>query len=142
MKRNIFTTALYLSALFSLSACEGVQPKPDEIHSANYGQKPTTERMIATVKNYMSKKLIDPYSAVYECSEPRKSWIVAGAGSEGNVNFNRTYYGYFSTCFINAKNRLGGYTGRQEYYFMIYPVNGGTALAHFDGFQSGGPVPE
>ena len=125
-----------------LAACVGMQPKPDEINSANYGPKPTTDKMVLAVKNYMATKLIDPYSAVYECSEPRKSRVLAGAGSEGNVNFNQIYYGYLSTCIINAKNRFGGYAGHKEYLFMIHPQNGGSALAHFDGFQSGGVVPE
>lgn len=119
MKMHINKSILYILTIISLAACMGMQPKPDEVNSANYGQKPTIEQMVSAVKSYMSNRLIDPYSAVYECSEPRKAWILAGAGGEGNVNFNQTYYGYLSTCLINAKNRLGGYAGGKEYSFMI-----------------------
>lgn len=142
MKMNIKKSMLCTFMVISLAACVGPQPKLDEIKLANYGEKPSTDKMILAVKSYMETRLIDPNSALYECSEPRKSWVLAGAGSEGNVNFNQIYYGYLSTCIINAKNRFGGYAGRKEYFFMIYPQNAGSALAHFDGFQSGAFVPE
>jgi hypothetical protein len=139
---NIKKSILCILPAISLAACVGTHPKLNEINSANYGQKPTTDKMILAVKNYMATRLIDPNSAVYECNEPRKSWVLAGAGREGNVNLNQMYYGYLSNCIINSKNRFGGYAGRKEYFFMIYPQNGGSALAHFDGFQSGAFVPE
>jgi len=127
---------------FVLAGCLTANPpKPDEIRAANYGTKPSTTEMVSAVKNHMSKQLIDPYSAVYACSNPTKAWVTGGSGSEGNVQFNKTYYGYLSTCTINAKNKLGGYTGSKEYDFMIYVQNGERYLAHFDGYGAAGQVP-
>lgn len=134
MKCFLNNVLMFFTVLM-LAAC-ATPPKPEEIKSADYGEKPSTNDMVSAAKNYMSKSLYDPYSAVYSCSKPVKSWITAGAGKEGNVEFNRTYFGYSSACTINAKNRFGGYTGNQEYLFMIYGKgNGKYYFAHFDGYQ-------
>lgn len=132
--------ALLLTTIALAGCLTANPPKPEEVSAAEYGTKPSTTEMVSAVKNYMSKRLIDPYSAVYECSTPSKSWVIGGSGSEGNVEFNRTYFGYFSNCTINAKNKLGGYTGSKEYYFMIYTRNGERYLAHFDGYGAAGAV--
>ncbi|MDP1658911.1 MAG: hypothetical protein Q8L73_06115 [Methylotenera sp.] len=131
-----------IGLFISLTACATAEPKPSDIQSASYGPKPSKEYMVSAVENYMSKRLIDPSSATYECTNPKKSWLVGGVGSEGNVNHGQVYYGYYSVCMINAKNKFGGYTGAKENHFMIYQHNGSPALGHFDGFESGGPVPE
>ena len=116
---RFFNTVLMFFVVLLLTACQTPPPKPEVIKSANYGMKPSKEQMVAAAKQYMSKRLFDPYSAMYSCSTPVKSWITAGAGSEGNVQYNKTYFGYSSACTINARNRLGGYTGDEEYLFMI-----------------------
>lgn len=129
----------FLSAF--LAGCLTVNPpKPEEIQAANYGTGPSHSEMVSAVKNYMSKRLIDPYSAVIECSSLAKGWVIGGSGSQGNVQYGKTYYGYRSLCTINAKNRLGGYTGAKEYLFMIYELNGERHLAHFDGWEGSGNV--
>jgi hypothetical protein len=109
---------------------------------ANYGPRPTTSQMLSMVKERMSKSLIDPYSAVYQCAAPVKAWVIAGNSSQGNVQPGRTYYGWLSTCTINAKNRLGAYVGAEEHDFMIVDVNGTPRLAHFAGYQAAGEVLE
>lgn len=126
----------------SLVACVAIPPKPEAVRAANYGSKPSRDEMVSAVKNYMSKSLIDPYSAVYSCSIPVKSWIIGGSGSEGNVQMGKTYFGYTSECTVNAKNRLGGYTGNNESTYMLYVENGKRYLAHFDGHNGGEQVPE
>ncbi len=119
----------------ALSGCAS-PPTAEMARKANYGPRPTTAQMVSMVKERMSKSLIDPYSAVYPCSQPTKAWVIAGSGSQGNVESGRTYYGWLSTCSINAKNRFGGYVGAQEYTFMIVDANGTPRLAHFDGYQA------
>ena len=124
-----------------LAACGTAPPKPEEVRAADYGSKPSTEEMVSAVKNYASKTLIDPYSAMYSCSMPVKSWIIGGSGSEGNVQMGKTYYGYASVCAINAKNKFGGYTRSKESTYMIHVQNGSQYLAHFDGHQGAAKVP-
>ncbi len=138
---NIVRTISACLLVSLLAACAGVPPSPEEVRAANYGSRPSRDEMISAVKNYTSKTLIDPYSAVYSCSTPVKSWIIGGPGSAGNVKMGKTYYGYSSVCTINAKNRFGGYTGNKESTYMIYVQNGSSYLAHFDGHNGGGLVP-
>lgn len=141
MKRFLNNVLMFF-AVFMLAAC-ATPPKSEEVKSANYGEKPSTDDMVSAAKNHMSKSLYDPYSAVYSCTKPAKSWVIAGSGKEGNVKFGRTYFGYTSVCTINAKNRLGGYVGDQEYLFMIYgKENGRYYFAYFDGYQQLEQVPE
>jgi hypothetical protein len=135
MKRCLNIVLMFVS-IFLFSACASL-PKPGVVKSANYGEKPSVDFMVSAAQKHMSKFLIDPYSAVYSFSPPVKSWAIGGSGSEGNVQMGKTYFGYSSVCTINAKNRFGGYTGNQEYLFMIYEKNGNKYyFAHFDGYQA------
>lgn len=131
MRKQALHRFCCMVAFIVLSAC-ATPPTADAIRSADYGNRPHPELMPYAVKNYMSKFLFDPYSAVYNCSTPRKAWVIAGvSGDRQNVNTGETYYGYFSTCTINAKNRFGGYTGAQEYDFLIHSSGGKYRLYHF-----------
>ena len=136
MKR--ITIVLTIFVIILTSGCTTAGPTKDQLISADFGPPVTHEFMVSAVKERMSRILIDPNSAIYECDIPRKSWLV-GDGS-GNVQFNETYYGYLSTCAINSKNRLGGYAGRKVNYFMVVQRNGKPVLAHFERFLRGGPV--
>jgi hypothetical protein len=139
-KKTIAMSVIFASVL--IAGCQTPAPTHEQKINANYGSKVSQAVMLSSVKKYMSQYLIDPASATYQCDTPQKAWLVGGSGSEGNVEYGRTYYGYYSVCIINAKNRLGGYTGPKESHFMIFQNNGKPGLAHFDGFQSGGPVDE
>lgn len=108
MRRRLCLISSFL--FLFLSACGLVEPKPTEIQTAYYGSRPSRDDAVALVKTHMSKRLFDPYSAVYECGDPRKAWA--------NL-LGKLYYGYAMTCNINAKNRFGAYVGSQPYNFMI-----------------------
>lgn len=137
--KSIVATIIVSSIL--MTGCK-TPPTRDELATANYGPKVSQAQMVSFVKSYMSSRLIDPSSATYRCNTPHKAWIKAGSRGEGNATFNSTYYGYFSTCLINGKNRLGGYTGSKEFSFMIYQHGNSSAIVHFDGFLAGGTVKE
>lgn len=99
-----------LSLVLCLSGCGYIKPKPSDLQVANFGERPTRDEAASLVKTHMSKALFDPYSAVYECDEPRKAW--------GN-SVGKLYYGYAVTCNINAKNRFGAFVGSQAHRFII-----------------------
>ncbi len=109
MRRHLRLIGTLFVFLF-FSACGLVEPKPTDIQAAYFGSRPSREEAVALVKAHMSKKLFDPYSAVYECDEPRKAWA--------NL-LGKLYYGYAITCNINAKNRFGAYVGSEPNNFMI-----------------------
>lgn len=141
---RFLNTALMFLVVFLLAACQTPPPKLEVIKSANYGIKPSKDKMVAAAKQFMSERLIDPYSAIYSCSTPVKSWATGGMGGGENVKFGRTYFGYASVCTINAKNKFGGYTGNEEYLFMISELeqNGRYYFRYFAGYEALETVPE
>lgn len=117
MKATAFLATALSSAL--LMACATPRPSVEEVSRADYGSRPTDEQVVALVSQYMSDKLVDPYSAQYACSPAHKAWITGS--SFHNVKFGgRVTYGYVANCNINAKNRMGGYSGARSFLFVIW----------------------
>ncbi len=106
-----------------MSACASPIPNREQVRSAEYGEKPSYETALALVKQYMTSRLIDPYSAVYTCAQPIKAWASTSRLINDKLG-GRVHYGYVMPCEINAKNRLGGYVGSQSYNFMIRIISG------------------
>jgi hypothetical protein len=67
-----------------------------------YGQLPTDYQM--TVMNQISASLIDPMSALYQF--------------EGEPTTKEN--GWHGRVWVNSKNRMGGYVGRQPYGYMFH----------------------
>lgn len=94
-------------ALFLTSCATG--PTPEELRSASFGAAPDLYE--EPVKHYLSRMLIDPYSARYTFDvEPMQGWYrVAG----------EFRYGYYVCGTVNAKNRLGAYVGAKSFYAFL-----------------------
>jgi len=105
-----FLLALRLIIFISLSiliASCAMRPTPDQFAAADYGPYPSNyENMI---KEYYSKQLIDPYSAVFTFGRPQKAWNGLGGG----------LFGWVVCGTMNAKNRFGGYVGAKHYYVLF-----------------------
>lgn len=99
---------IFITSLF-LSSCAR-QPTRLEISNADYGLYPINFKKI--IKESMEKSLFDPYSAVYS------NWNGPIKGYTGG-NFIKTEFGFMVCVNINAKNRMGAYTGSQNFYFLI-----------------------
>lgn len=85
-------------------------PTAEEMASWDYGPYPDNYEEI--IKQNMVKVLIDPYSAQYHFQgAPEKKWMASP--------FGETKYGWGGVVFVNAKNRLGGYVGAQEFAYII-----------------------
>lgn len=106
MRRKIMMPLVILAFV----GCAAVnKPTPEQIASANYGKYPDDYKEI--VQRYVSRILIDPDSAKF--SEWR------GPSQGYWYDYGSTFFGYRICVEVNAKNRMGGYTGRQQYYFLI-----------------------
>jgi len=101
---KIFLTIL---ALAFLCSCATV-PTREQIDAADCGPFPSGHE--EAIKAIISPRLLDPYSAMFTFTRPKKGWN--GMGSE-------PIYGWFLCGTVNAKNRLGGYVGAQPFYAMI-----------------------
>lgn len=109
--RKFFLCNLALALIsLSLIACVTYPVKPEEIKNADYS---ISEIYKEAIQGYMSKKLFDPYSAVYRFYDPIKGYAhVHGKG-------NPPEFGYLVQVGINAKNRMGGYVGEENYSFLF-----------------------
>lgn len=95
-----FTTGL---ALIQQAIAE---TQPD---TARYGSYPANYKEIVT--QWLNKQLIDPDSARIEWNgEPKP----ADLGESGEH-----LYGYLVNFTVNARNRFGGYTGKQKHAVLI-----------------------
>ncbi|MEQ0720606.1 hypothetical protein [Stutzerimonas stutzeri] len=109
---------ILLAVIAMLTGCS-VAPSRNEIASKDFGPRPTDEASQKAVVSYMYDRLIDPNSGMYKCGSPKK-----GGGFTCTPGSCGTRYGYILGCRVNAKNKLGGYTGWKDHYFMLYEDNG------------------
>lgn len=129
---TITLKVLILAAMsFFLSACaSNGAPRSEEARMADFSEKPTKQETESKINRYLEQTLFDPYTAKVSCSQPtEKSWI-------SNNMFNKPRYGFLVKCDINAKNRMGGYTGLTEYWFVF----NGSEFGHVDPVRGMGLV--
>lgn len=82
----------------------------EQVLHADYGEYP--EQYEKIIKDKMLTVLFDPYSAQYHFdSKPIRK--------VQSVPFKDPIFGYGGYVLINAKNRLGGYTGAKRYNYII-----------------------
>jgi hypothetical protein len=95
-----------------LTACAGTQIKSEDIRNANFESRPTQDETEAKIRVHLETVLIDPDSLRLSCNAPRKGW--------GRENmFDKPIFGYLVICSVNAKNRLGGYTGGKRHSYIF-----------------------
>jgi hypothetical protein len=87
-------------------------PSTEELAQLNYGVSPTGYE--AKIKKYFDDVLVDPHSAVYEFDKPKKYWF-----REPERRRSQVYVGYVVKVKVNAKNRMGGYAGKQLWGFIF-----------------------
>lgn len=92
-------------------------PDQTQLLLANYGPPPAEYR--EKIQRYFHSNLVNPVGVILEYGEPIRGWM--NLAREPNAAFpgahgTRVAYGYIVCGFINAQNRMGGYTGRQLYF--------------------------
>lgn len=105
--------ACLLLLVLLVGGCATIPPTQEEISKLNLqSQPPLTTDYKQDIKNYFSDILFDPYSAVYEFDQPQIGWYKEA--------FNgKLYGGWIVKVKVNAKNRMGGYVGKQPYAFIF-----------------------
>ena len=123
---------LAILMVFSLTACSGIPVTKEKANAVTYFAPPTDEEAVGYIRNYLEGTLIDPMSLRLKCSK------VLGKGwARENYISDEPIFGYLVSCDVNAKNRMGGYTGGKHYVFII----NGKRINGFDftGFEDNGP---
>jgi hypothetical protein len=81
----------------------------NQADTPRYGSYPANYKEIVT--QWLNKQLIDPDSARIEWNGEPKA---ADLGKDGGH-----LYGYLVNFTVNARNRFGGYTGKQKHAVLI-----------------------
>lgn len=111
MSRRLVPIAL---AATLLAGCLATQLPAERVAAANYGPPPPANYE-ALVRAKLSRSLLDPYSAVFEFTgPPRKSYTT----SDYRISFPETF-GWAVCGTLNAKNRMGAYTGATPFLIMF-----------------------
>jgi|CXWL01.1.fsa_nt_gi hypothetical protein len=107
----MWSKSLFLAILLSLPGCVSTAT-PEQLASADYGTITPTYK--EAIQNYMVGVLIDPESGRYRYfGEPIKGYAFV----RGTIN--PPEFGYLVNVGINAKNRMGGYSGEKLYAFLF-----------------------
>lgn len=99
----------------SVAACASAPPDASETLSMQSAVKPSSpEAAQAAVKRYFDKRLIDSESARYDFDRP----VIQGAvgAMRGRM------VGWMMCGQINSKNRMGGYTGFDQFFVYFSPT--------------------
>ena len=107
-----FCRGISMLAIGLLAGCASMFPKTD-VNAVSYGPRPTKEAAIIVIRTYLKNELVDPDSLILACSE------VSNKGWARDNPFHQPTYGYLVFCDVNAKNRLGGYTGKKPFVFTF-----------------------
>jgi len=121
------------SLLIAIAGCGTVsKSERGELNQAaatfEYGEEPTPAAIEAAIRERMVTYLKDPASAQYQLGKPTKGWMKGNPLAGGKVA-----YGWQVKALINSKNSYGGYTGFQEYLFLIHAGKVIDAARGFDG---------
>ena len=109
MKKHILLVLLPI--LILLSGC-ATPPSAQQLANIDFGATPVDYE--STIKKYFEDSLFDPDSARYDFQSPEQMWV-----KDSPLMGGRLAAGYMVRVGVNAKNRLGGYTGKQMYGFII-----------------------
>lgn len=101
-----------LALIFVVVLCAGcaalLVPSEEQFAKADYGEYPSNYEEI--VKQHITGYLLDPESARFsDWKEPKKDWF----------RDRGLHFGYRVCVRVNAKNRMGGYTGKKLTYLLI-----------------------
>ncbi len=93
-----------LPALALIGATPTTQP--------DYGAAPSWDQAITAGEAAVKDRLIDPDSALIE-------WPYQFSAGSLKPLFGKAHVGYWTCGYVNAKSRMGGYSGRTPFLIMI-----------------------
>ncbi len=85
----------------------------EKLLSANYGSPPPSNYQ-EIIKNRISRTLIDPTSPKYEFAPPSQGYTKKSALFNTSEQFGWRVCGN-----VNAKNKFGGYKGREPFFTLF-----------------------
>ena len=114
LSAQVLRGAAVIAVVLLVGGCAARQPSVTETMQAGTG--PTPEAAQAAVKAAFAKSLIDPNSVMYQFDRVP---VYATAGFLDDKNT-----GWMLCGLINSKNRMGGYTGNQNFWALFTSTDG------------------
>lgn len=112
-RRKRWRASAILGALcLALAGC-AVGPTADQIATADYGPPPGPDHQ-QLIKDWFAERLIDPTSPLYTFRRPVQAYI-----RKSPLYGTELTFGWAVCGTVNAKNRMGGYTGRELFFTLI-----------------------
>lgn len=111
MRYSLFIAVLFLQACTVTVHREG--PRDLSVIQGDHGLFPEDHEKL--VRDYLSTRLKDPFSAQYQFSEPEEGYL-----REAPIKGGEPYiWGYVVYVNVNAKNSYGAYIGWREHRYFI-----------------------
>jgi hypothetical protein len=108
-----FFQCLAMVAMVALTGCAGFEAPPADF---DYGSPPRLDVVRPEIERRTTDRLIDPESARFRFN----SGVSRGYLNNGLMHGGRIILsGWILTFEVNAKNRMGGYTGFQPYFCIV-----------------------
>lgn len=113
MKR-VLLTAVFV-AMIGVAGCAPPPITKAQLAAMDYGSPMTQDQAVGAAVAWLNSYLKDPYSAHYTW-QPVYKGVVTTSIMEGRQQLP----GYILDGTVNAKNSYGGYTGAQDFQFLIH----------------------
>lgn len=125
--RRILTSA---ATILTLVGCATINPPTaEQLEKADYGREITTTEFNQIAQTRLADILLDPSSLMYYgATATKKHWATDRTGTN--------YFGYFGCYDYNAKNRMGGYGGKERECLLVR--NGAVLQRYFVKFINNG----
>jgi PDZ domain len=106
---SIVKTALGSAAVMALMS---TPLAAKEVAPINFGAQPTFADAVSLSEAYARERLVDPESARFE-------WPYNFIAGSLKSTFGKRRNGYWTCGWLNARNRMGGYSGRVFLFVMV-----------------------
>lgn len=100
--------AIILLTFLGLTGCVATVT-PEQMATADYGPAPKNPQQLAEA--WVKPKLLDPFSAVFDHTTLAQGY--------SNLLGEERQFGWIQCGGVNAKNLMGGFVGRQDYFVVI-----------------------
>jgi hypothetical protein len=110
--RHIGRLTILILVGVMLASC-GTPPTAEQLRNADHGAPPGPGHQ-QVIKDWYAERLIDPTSPLYTFGTP-----VRGYTQENPIYGSKLEFGWIVCGTVNAKNRMGGYTGREAFFTLF-----------------------
>lgn len=112
MSRGVLPVVVSVVLALGLASC-GTPPTAEQLRNADHGAPPGPGHQ-QVIKEWYAERLIDPTSPLYTFGTP-----VRGYTQENPIYGSKLEFGWIVCGTVNAKNRMGGYAGRETFFTLF-----------------------